>query len=337
MKVLFIGGNGNISWWCVQKALELGFDVWELNRGVTLKTRRAIQPEIHKLTCDIRDPQGMASLLKGLEFDVVADFICFNPEQARADIELFRNITRQFIYVSTEAVYQRRGKLPLTETTPKYSREVKCDYIKGKIGAEEEFLSAYAQSAFPVTIVRPGYTYDTIVPYSIGHNCFTASQRYLEGKPVLIAGDGNNLWTFTHSSDFASAFVGLFGHQSALGEDFHIMSDENITWNDALKIMLDMLAIKLPKYIHIPYEDVLSNERIGESELMLQKMSDFVFDSSKIKKLVPGWHAKVNFQDGIRQTYDWLFEDEQRRRINPQVDAMMESLTLKYNAEKTNA
>jgi nucleoside-diphosphate-sugar epimerase len=340
MKILFIGGNGNISWYCVQKALEAGHDVWELNRGATLKTRRDIQPEVHKLIGDMRNHDQINTLLKNMTFDVVADFICFNPEFAQFDIDLFRDKTNQFIFISSVAVYQRKTKyLPFKEETPQWE-DTDYDYALDKVHAERVFLQAYKEQGFPLTIVRPAYTYDTIIPVSVGHNCFTVPQRYLDGKPVLIAGDGTNLFTFTHSKDFARAFVGLFGNEKTIGEDFHIMGDEWLNWLDMTKILLDTLGVKNPKYIHIPAVDILNIE-ISTSQNMAhshfgqcfagQQMWCDIYDNSKIKKFVHGWKSEVLFGEGIRETIDWMFEKDIRRRFNPDLDKLLEYLTQKYD------
>lgn len=331
MKVLFIGGNGNISWWCVQEALNKGYEVWELNRSATLSTRREIQSEVHKLTGDMRNPQEIKELIKDLEFDVVCDFICFNPEHAQTNIKLFRNKTKQFIFISSESIYKRKSEyLPFKESCEQVNPEESSPYIAGKILCERVFKEAYEKEGFPLTIVRPGYTYDTIVPVSIGHNCFSAPQRFINGQPVLISGDGTNLWTFTNSRDFASAFVELIGNKNAVGEDFHITSDEWLSWNEQSEILLDVLNVKEKKYIHVPYQDALGFDFFQAKDLIKIKMWHSIFDNSKIKKIAPKWSAKIKLKDGLKTTMDWLFEEDVRRRITPDVEKIFDILYEKY-------
>lgn len=342
MKILFIGGNGNISWYCVQKALDAGHEVWELNRGATLKTRRPIQPQVHKLTADARNHEQMKEILKDLSFDIVADFICYNEEQAKFNIELFKNKTKQFIYISSVTVYKRDTKsLPFKETAPQWE-ETEYDYALEKVKCEKIFMDAYRDFGFPVTIVRPAHTYDTIVPVPLGHNCFTAPQRYIDGKPVLIAGDGTNLWTLTHSKDFADAFVGLFINPKAIGEDFHITGDEWLTWLDITEILLDTLGVKNAKYIHIPVNEILKLEVPVSNNMAIsylgkafkgQRMWCDIFDNSKIKSAVPGWKQQILFKDGIKETIDWLYENDIRRRINPDLDKLMDNLESKFGVK----
>lgn len=332
MKVLLIGGNGNISWHCTNEALKHGHEVYVLNREITLSTRRRIPDKAIKLMGDIRDISNIEKLLNTMNFDVVCDFLCFNDTNARNAIKLFKGKTKQYIFISSEAVYKRAAKyLPFKETCPKNEVQSSCDYVAGKIRAEEVFQTAYEKDNFPVTIVRPGYTYDTIVPVSIGQNCFTVVNRYMAGKPVLIAGEGNNLWTFTHSRDFARAFVELIGNPDALGEDFHITTDEWLTWNDATTILLDALGLENREVIHVPFEQVLQTDLAVQKDLIYQKMWHNIYDNSKIRRYTFNtWKAEISLSDGIRETLGWLNEDEVRRRINVDLNRMLDKITNEF-------
>jgi nucleoside-diphosphate-sugar epimerase len=331
MKVLFIGGNGNISWYCTTLALEKGYEVWILNRAATHLTRRAPPLGVREIKVDIRDKNAAAKTLRGYEFDVVADFICYNEEQAKTGIGLFQGKTRQYIFISSEAVYQRRLEyLPFKEDTPQFAPDSACSYVDGKVKAEIHFLQAYKDTGFPVAIIRPGYTYDTIIPVSLGHNCFTAPMRVLDGKPFLIAGDGKTLWPFTHSSDFARALVPLLGDERTIGDAVHIIGDIVHSWNEAMKTLADVLGVKKPKYLYISKEDVFKSEFGEQREVIAERMFDAVFDNSKIKSLVPGWSSRISLEEGLKQAVKWLYEDERRIRIVPQINMALEKLEVAY-------
>ena len=84
-------------------------------------------------------------------------------------------------------------------------------------------MKAYREEGFPVTIVRPSHTYDTVIPAAIGSwEDFTLIDRMRRGKPVVIPGDGTSLWVMTHAIDFAKGFTGLLGNQHAIGHPVHI-------------------------------------------------------------------------------------------------------------------
>ena len=346
MKVLFIGGNGNISWHCVQEAINKGYTVYELNREETLSTRREIQPEVIKLKGDMRNHNEIEKLLEGLYFDCVVDFICYDEEHAKFDIELFKDKTKQFIFISTIAVYKRKPSyLPFKENTPKWDDE-KYNYAFGKIKSEQIFMNAFEKYNFPITIVRPTHTYDTIVPVSIGHNCFTAPQRYLDGKSILIAGDGTNIWTITHSKDFASAFINLVGNKEAIGEDFHIAGDEVLNWLEITQHIIDALKIKKPKFIHIPLDELINTYLPSSKNLKIlgcfgnnfvaYRMWCDIYDNSKIKKISPNWKQKILFKDGIKETINWLNEKDVRRRVNQELYELLDKLEDKYKQYEVN-
>jgi len=328
MKILITGGNGNISWWVTKKAIEQEHDVYVLNHKATSVTRRELPPEAIKIQCDIRNSEETQCALKDFYFDVVCDFICYNQEHALDAIELFHNRTNQYIFISSESIYKRETKyLPFKENTPLSDPAYSGKYIRGKIEAERVFIDAYEKLNFPVTIIRPSYTYDTLMPSSIGLNCFTAIQRYQIDNTALIAGDGVNLWTFTHAKDFANALLALMENQKSIGEDYHITSDEWLTWIDATSIILNHLELKSAKMIHIPRDIVLNTKLLGDTDLIYQKMSHNIYDNSKIKTLLPHWHAEVTFNDGVGETLQWLFESPARQRINPLLNDLIMQLT----------
>ena len=339
MKILFIGGNGNISWNCVQKALEYGHEVYELNRGVSIATRRAVQQGVKKIIADRNNFEEMRNRLEGCQFDVVCDFICYNEQQAQMDVELFGGKTKQFIFISSEAVYERVSENGIyTEDSIRYDPElISCTYTRGKILAEDVFINAYKESGFPVTILRPGYTYDTIFPISIGHNCFTAAYRILEGYPLLIAGDGESVRSFTHAEDFAELFVKLLGRIDTIGETIQVMSEDCLSWNEQSEIVLKSLNIDVNNKYHVPKKDALNFDKIQSLELAKQRLYDSKFDISKLKKYVPGWSAKISFEEGILKTIKWLEEDKVRMRYVKYVDDALMYLYEKYGLEKVGA
>lgn len=332
MKVLFIGGNGNISWQCVQKALEKGHEVWELNRGVSFRTRRDIQKEVHVIHADIRNYEQTMQKIKNLSFDVVCDFICFNEKQAENDIKLFQGKMKQFIVISSEVVYKRDiRQFPFTEEAHKNNPDISSDYIAGKLLMEDVFWEEWKNNCFPVTVVRPGYTYDTIIPVSIGHNCYTAIDMILQGYPLLIAGEGSNIWGFTHSRDFAEAFVGLFGKEETIGEAYNISTDEWLTWNDASQILLEALNIDVNRVFHVPYERALNLPLFQPTDMMEQRMWHNVQNHTKIKTLLPDWKCKIHFEQGVRESLEWLNQKEIRKRIVPKYKQMLEEIYKEYN------
>lgn len=331
MKVLFIGGNGNISWWCVEEAIKRGYEVYELNRGMTRITRRAVQPEVHEIIADIRDEETVLRILDNEIFDVICDFICFNDDQAKQAVRLFTGRCSQYIVISSEAVYRRESRyLPFREDTPQYGEDVGDSYILGKIKVEKVFRDAYRNKGFPVTIVRPGYTYDTIVQMPVGQNCFTAPAKLIEGYPFLMPGDGENLVAPLHSRDFAKAFVRLIGNEETVGEDYHIAAEWLITWNEMAIDILAALNLEPDNILHIPYAEAMEITEFYSGVVNRQHMWHYIFDDTKIKKVVSEWKQETSFTEGIQETISWLLADNRRQRINPDYDRKLESIYARY-------
>ena len=328
MKILFTGGYGNISWWCTRRALDLGLEVYLLNREQTTSTRRSIPDEAILIKADYRNFEETRNAIEPYSFDVVCDFLCQGTEHAEAAYELFKHKTKQYILISTESIFKRNSVV--TEKTEKYTDDEASPYILGKLLSEKFFLEKYKKEKFPLTIVRPGYTLDTILPYSIGHNCYTVAQRYLDGKPILIAGSGNNRWTFTHSYDFAGLFVNLLGNSDAIGEDFNIMSNNVTTFNDIMGIFARTLIDKEPEFIHIPNEVCLNLQQFMARDLMQQRLDDALFDISKIRTFAPDWKSEYNPERLVHSVFEWLDEDDRRKRFNKELDMKLENLTNDY-------
>ncbi len=218
MKVLFIGGTGNISWACSRLALSEGIDLFHLNRG---NTKRPGLEKVTTIRADINNAAEVKKALEGMDFDVVANFIAFTPAEVKRDVELFSGKTRQYIFISSASAYQKPQTHPvITESTPLANPY--WDYSRDKIACEEYLNEVCRSDGFPVTIVRPSLTYETVIPVAMGSwDDYTIIDRMKKGKPVIVHGDGSSLWTITHSEDFARGFTGLLGHQQAIGHSFH--------------------------------------------------------------------------------------------------------------------
>ena len=317
MKVLFIGGTGNISSACSRLAVEQGIDLYHLNRG---KAKADVSDKVKTITADIKKKNEVKKALEGHEFDVVVNFIAFTPDDVKQDIEIFRGKVKQYIFISSASVYQKVGGHPvITESTPLYNPY--WDYSQDKIKCEEILNNEFRESGFPITIVRPSHTYETVIPVAIGSwTDYTIIDRMKKGKPVIIHGDGTSLWTITHSIDFAKAFNGLLGHQQAIGHAFHITSDELLNWNQIYEAVAEAAGTEL-NAVHIASDficDVADSMDQGwmRGNLLGDKAVSTIFDNSKIKRFVPGFTAVIPFKEGIKSTVEWFEADPSRMLID---------------------
>ena len=325
MKVLFIGGTGNISKSASKLCVEEGIDLHLLNRG---KTGVKI-PGTKSIHVDISNMKKVTSLLKDHNWDVVVNWINFVDTDIKRDIELFRNKTKQYIFISSASVYQKPPLHPVvTESTPLYNPY--WQYSRDKIACEQLLNRAYQEYDFPITIVRPSHTYDIIIPVAVGGwNRYAVIDRMKKGEKIIVHGDGTSLWVLTHSRDFAKAFVGLLGNQKAIGNAFHITSDEVLTWNQIYATIAGAVGVE-PNIVHIPSEFL---ERIEESlvgNLLGDKAHSVIFDNSKIKTLVPGFTATIPFNQGIKKTLAWFDEDPKRKVVSDETHKRFEKIIKAY-------
>ena len=319
MKILLIGGTGTISMAITKLLAQQGHEVILLNRGY----RNNDLPEnVRTIQCDIQNEADVEKKLADMTFDCVGEFIGFVPSQVERDFRLFSGKTKQYIYISSASAYQKPlSDCIITESTPLSNPH--WQYSRDKIACEEYLMKQYRENGFPMTIVRPSHTYDErSVPLGVhGDNgSWQVVKRIMDGKPVIIHGDGTSLWTITHNSDFAKAYAGLVGNIHAIGQAFHITSDESVTWNQIYSIIADELGVEL-KACYVP-SSVLN--AIGpydfEGTLLGDKAHTVIFDNSKIKRAVPGFTATVRADQGIRNTVRYILDHKECQTEDEEFD-----------------
>ncbi len=320
MKALFIGGTGTISMAITKAFVEQGNELYLLNRG----NRSIATPEgAHNMICDINQEEKVQELIADKEFDVVADFIAFTPEQAERDYRLFKGKTKQYIFISSASAYQKPlSDYCITEGTPLSNPH--WEYSRNKIACENFLMDKYREAGFPITIVRPSHTYDErTIPLGLhGNNgSFQNIKRMLEGKKVIIHGDGTSLWTVTHNSDFAKGFIGLMGNIHAIGEAVQITSGESLTWNQIYQVVADALQVPLHS-IHVSSEFLAAASHYDvEGGLIGDKANTVVFNNTKLKRLVPDFVATKRFDQGAKESIAYIMTHPECQKEDPEFDA----------------
>jgi len=325
MKLLFVGGTGVISQAVSRLVLEQGHELWLFNRG----NRRELVPDGAKvIEGDIRNPAAAAEALRGHEWDAVVDWIVFTPDQARADIELFRGKTRQYVFISSASAYQKPLRHYIISEAATPLGNPYWEYSRNKIACERLLMDEYRASGFPVTIVRPSFTYgDTMIPAAINSwtKPWSIVDRMRRGKPIIVHGDGTSLWTMTHNTDFAVGFAGLLGRPEAIGEAYHITSDEVLTWNQIYEAIGRAAGVE-PQLVHIASDFIVSHWPEMEGGLLGDKAVSAVFDNAKIRALVPAFRPKVPFAEGIRRTIAWFESAPDRQATDDEWNARCDRL-----------
>jgi nucleoside-diphosphate-sugar epimerase len=330
MKVLFIGGTGIISSACSALAVKRGMELFLLTRGESWKT--PAPKEARMLKADVRgEEEAVASALRGLSFDAVVDWTVFTPPEIERDIRLFTGRTRQFVFISSASAYQKPpGNYLITEDTPLSNPF--WDYSRGKIACEERLMEEYRGRGFPAVIIRPSLTYGlSQIPLCVGSwlHPYTVIDRMKKGKKLIVPGDGTSLWTMTWNGDFAKGLVGLLGLERAVGQAFHITSDEVLSWNQ-IYLEAGRAAGAEPTLVHVPSELIAVYDPRAVGSLIGDKANSVVFDNSKIKSYVSGFSAEVRWSEGVRRAVAWHEEDPRRRTIDEEANAAWDAIIAAY-------
>lgn len=327
LDVLFIGGTGILSSAAAERAVQVGHRVTVLNRGT--HSTRPVPAGVEVLTADGRDPASIHAALGRRSFDVVVDFVAFTAEHVAADIELFTGRAGQYVFISSASAYQKPPlRLPILESTP--LRNPYSQYSRDKIAGEDLLVAAYRDRGFPVTIVRPSHTYDrTAIPLTGGWGDIA---RMRAGLPVLVHGDGTSLWTLTHSTDFAKAFVGLLGLPQAIGDTFTITSDEFLPWNMIYEIYAAAAGAPLPQLVHVASETIAAAVPELGPALLGDKAHSVIFDNSKVKALVPEFVCTTPLALGARDTIRWFDAHVDQQDSNEELQMTFDKLMKAVDA-----
>ncbi|MFG1706284.1 NAD-dependent epimerase/dehydratase family protein [Nonomuraea sp. M3C6] len=329
MKVLYIGGTGTISSSCVAESVRQDMDVHVLNRGRTAGVR-PLPDGVTTITGDVQDPESMRQALDGASYDCVVNFLSYDAKDASAAVDLLAGRTGQYIHISTASMYHKPvRRVPFVESTTRHNPYL--TYAQEKIAAEDVLRRAYEERDFPVTIVRPSHTYDDARPPLPGD--WTAWDRIVRGDELVVPGDGTSLWTLTHAEDFAVGLAGLIGNWQAIGEDFHITSDEALTWNEIYDI-IGRTAGTRARLLHLPSEflPVVAPDWFWSNLIIGDLSHSAVFDNTKIKRFVPSFRPAITWPAGARRLLEWRAGHAEHARPNPETDALLGRLVEGHQA-----
>ena len=269
-----------------------GHQVSVFNRG---RSRPKPVAGIHQIEGDVTDADTYTELGDSY-WDVVCQFLAFQPSDIVRDLNIFSGKCSQYIFVSTATVYRKPVSiLPIRENSPLGNPYL--EYGRNKQACEELLMAAHENGRIAATVVRPSHTYRARLP-SIFVTGDHLAWRILHGKPVILPGDGETVWTLTHANDFARAFVRLFGMNAALGEIFHITDSLAYTWNRIYKLIGDTLGRPVDvKYVLT--ERVLAYAPAWRDSALGDKANSMIFDNRKIARIADGWSCETDLATGL--------------------------------------
>lgn len=304
MKILVIGGTGLISTAITNSLINRGDDVTIFNRG---RSSLNIQNGYKRILGDRRDYKAFeAQMGKAGTFDCVVDMICFMPEEAESAVRAFGKRVGQFIFCSTVDTYTKPARrYPITEDGERDPSPV-FPYAFNKGKCEKIFIDAHERGDFPLTIIRPAYTYGE--GRGILHT-FGGGEYYLnrirKGKPIIVHGDGTSFWSSCHRDDVGKAFVGAVGNPKTYGKSYHVTGEEWLTWDQYHQKVAEAMGASVPKLVHIP-TDVLAKFAPGQSEWCVINFSfNNIFDNTAAK-IDLGFKYSVSWKQGVKRVVEWL-------------------------------
>ncbi len=321
MKVLFVGGTGQISFDCVHAAVRAGHAVWVFNRG---HHNAGLPAETRCITGDVEDDESYRQIA-GMGFDVICQFRVFTPAQLQRDIQLLAGCVKQYIFISSASAYQKpTPHYLITEAVP--LENPFSDYSRNKADCEALLRE---QTALPYTIVRPSHTSRTKFTTAMGEGDLAAS-RMLRGRPIIVPGDGTSLWTVTRSQDFAPPFVKLFGQAAALQAAFHLTSPHAYDWNHIYRAIGRALGVT-PQLVHVPTDTLIKYHPAWEAALLGDKSNSVLFDNSKIKALVGDFACNPSLDHFMEQL---AIDFNQRGGVDLPIDAELDALYDRIAADQ---
>jgi nucleoside-diphosphate-sugar epimerase len=329
MDILFIGGTGNISSACAERLFQQGHTIFVLTRGVTPVPR-----EFRAIQADRKDPAALRQALGALRPQVVLNFLGYEPAEVETDVEVFRGVVKHYLFISSATVYAKPPpRLPITEDLPLGNPW--WEYARKKQACEEWLLQRWKGEGFPVTIVRPSHTYsERWIPNPLSSSSYTFARRLEQGQPVFVPDAGENPWTLTASSDFALGLAGLIGQAPALGEAFHITSDEVLTWNQIVAEIAEALGVTSPRVVPVPTDIICRVAPQMTGSLKGDKSHPGVFDNSKLRRFVPQFQCRKPFRVGVRESVAWLRAHPDKQNLNPKMDALCDEVIQAWTNQR---
>jgi nucleoside-diphosphate-sugar epimerase len=325
MRILFLGGSGLISSACSEAAIAAGHELTVLNRGATQKV--PLPAGVVQLRGDVRNAESMRQAVAGHTYDVVVDWLAFVPDDVERALSVFGG-AGQYVFISSASVYDKPpADWLVTEETPLSNPH--WQYSRDKIACEQVLAE---RSDVHWTVVRPSLTYGpSQVPLVVNSwdKPYTVVDRMRRGQKVIVPGDGTALWTMTHNTDFAAGLAPLLGNERAIGEAFHITSDEALTWNQYYRAVAEAAGAEID-IVHVPTDGLIAANPEDEGSLWGDKVHSTIFDNSKLRELVPDFEAQVPFADGIRETIEWFDADDARREVDAELSAHWDRIIAVY-------
>jgi nucleoside-diphosphate-sugar epimerase len=260
-----IGGTRNMGYQFVLRAVEAGHKVTVLNRGVTPVE---LPDEVARLRADRTDRQQMKRALLARQFDVVVDFVMYTGDEARHMIDILRDHTGHYLFISTGQVYLVREGLerPFHEEhysgrlqpSPKDQTFAHTEWLYGmnKRAAEDTFRAAYEEFNFPYTSLRLPMVNSEYDHFKRLYNYYL---RLKDGGPILVPETPNYMLRHVYGADVVTALLHLAEHDAGIGRAYNISQDETVSLDEFLGILAEVMENDPPTIVRMKRSELDAN------------------------------------------------------------------------------
>jgi nucleoside-diphosphate-sugar epimerase len=241
LRVLLIGGSGFVSGTLARSALAQGHKVWAVTRG-----QKQLPAGVTGLAADRHDEKAFAQAVEaaGTHWDLVVDCIGYEVADVRQDVSVFRNRAAQFVFVSTDSVFDpAHRRFPQGEETDHYMMD---DGYGGKKRRCELELVNGDTGDMQWTVVRPCHIYG---PGSL-LGCLPLHSRDGElisrlksGEALRLVGGGHFLQQPIFARDLAELVLSAAGNRRAYGQIFCTAGPDIIESRYYYQIVADALGV----------------------------------------------------------------------------------------------
>ena len=308
-QVLITGGLGFIGSHLARRLVVLGAKVTLVDSlipqyGGNLFNIQDIRDQITVNISDVRDPHSMAYLIKGKNFlfnlagqtshmDSMQDpntDLAINASAQLSILEACRlhNTGIKLVFASTRQLYGKPDYLPVDERHP--IRPVDVNGIN-KLAGEWYHLLYNNVYGIRACALRLTNTYGPGMRVKDARQTFLGIwvRNLIEGKPVLIFGDGEQLRDFNYVDDVIDALLIAAESEKTNGEVFNLGSPEVINLKVLAKMMVELYAGGSYELVPFP------------TERKAIDIGDYYSDFSKFRNGL-GWSPKISLKEGLRKS-----------------------------------
>jgi nucleoside-diphosphate-sugar epimerase len=314
-RVLVTGGAGTIGTAMVRRLLgEPGFEV-RISDHRTPAAWMQESCQIH--TADLRDASAAREAVSGCSHVIhlaaivggIANFhklphTLFQVNNALTGALVQASLdedVERFVYVSSSMVFERATQYPTQEDHIRDCPAPWSAYGFSKLAGEVYARAAHDQHGLRYTICRPFNAYGPVeLPDrdepGIAHAVPDLIAKVLSGqRPLEIFGSGEQTRTLTHVDDIADGIVTAMASPAGENEDFNISAREELTVAEIARRIWVACGESPEDFSlkHLPSFEVDVKRRWPS----VQKARD-----------VLGWEARIELDEGLRRTVDWLRE-----------------------------